>query len=99
MKECTDIKIARRRYGEKIGIKLLKAINFIDASSNLKALINNRIYNFHKLSGDRKEQFAIDIGSRRDGYRLILEFNEDDVFIKAVEITEITVKEMGNHYE
>lgn len=99
MKECTNIKIARKHYGEKIALRLLKAINFIVSSSNLKALINNRIYNFHKLSGDRKNQYAIDIGSRRDGYRLILEFDQDDVFVKAVEIDELTIKEMGNHYE
>lgn len=95
MKECTNIKIARKHYGEKIALRLLKAINFIESSSNLKALINNRIYNFHKLSGDRKNQYAIDIGSRRDGYRLILEFDQDDVFVKALRLTNLQSKKWG----
>lgn len=31
MKECTNIKIARKHYGEKIALRLLKAINFIES--------------------------------------------------------------------
>lgn len=98
-KQCTNLKIAKKEYGDKIALRLLKAINFIQEASNLSSLINFRPYHFHDLKGDRNGQYAIDIGSRRDGYRLIMEFSEEDVFVNAVHIEDIYLVEMGKHYE
>lgn len=98
-KQCTNLKIAKKEYGDKIGRKLFKAINFIQEAPNLSLIINFRSYHFHNLKGDRSGQYAIDIGSRRDGYRLVMEFNEEDVFRDAIYIEDIYLVEMGKHYE
>lgn len=98
-KQCTNLKIAKKEYGDKVAIRLFKAINFIQEVPNLSMVINFRAYHFHNLKGDRNGQYAIDIGSRRDGYRLIMEFNEEDVFKNAICIENIYLVEMGKHYE
>lgn len=100
-KSCTNYKFAKKQYNEKIADRLFKAINFIEEAESLKSVIEYRPFHFHDLNRDRKGEYAIDIGSRRDGYRLILMFYEtkDEVFNNAVNITEIIFKEMGNHYE
>ncbi|KGF10826.1 MAG: hypothetical protein KHZ78_07560 [Peptoniphilus sp. oral taxon 375] len=100
-KTCTNYRFAKKEYREKIADRLFKAINFIENAESLKSVIEFKPFNFHDLTKDRKGQYAIDIGTRRDGYRLILLFNEtkDEVFNNAINITEIIFKEMGNHYE
>ena len=98
-KQCTDLKVAKKEVGDKIGRRLLKAINFINEAPNLSLIIDFRPLHFHDLKADRKGQYAIDIGTRRDGYRLILEFDEEDVFVNAIYIEDIYIAEMGKHYE
>ncbi|MDO5028604.1 MAG: type II toxin-antitoxin system RelE/ParE family toxin [Bacillota bacterium] len=98
---CNDYKYAKKKLPLKIADKLFQTINFIENSSSLNTLIKYKPFNFHDLKGNRLGQYAIDIGSRRDGYRLIVKFNEskEEVFKNSIEITEIIVKEMGNHYD
>ncbi|MET3616609.1 proteic killer suppression protein [Peptoniphilus olsenii] len=100
-KLCTDYKFAKKNYIEKIAKKLYQAINFIENAENLKSVMEYRPFYFHDLKGDRSGQYAIDIGSRKDGYRLIilLEKPKDEVFNNAINITEVIFKEMGKHYE
>lgn len=95
------IRKQKKKYGEKVADKLFHAINFIDNAESLKTVISYRPFHFHDLKGDRKGQYVIDIGSRKDGYRLILLFNEtkDEVFNNSLNITDIIFKELGNHYE
>lgn len=98
---CTNLKEAKRKYPSKTAIKLLQTINFIEQASCLKTIIEYRPFRFHKLIGDRNNEYAIDIGPKKDGYRLIVRFDESvtDVFQNSIEITEMLVKEVGNHYE
>lgn len=98
-KQCTNLKVAKKEFGDKIGRRLLKAINFIENAPNLSLIIDFRPFHFHDLKADRKGQYAIDIGTRRDGYRLILEFDEEDVFVNAIYIEDVYIAEMGKHYE
>lgn len=100
-KVCLDLDYAKRKYPEKIAKELHKAKNFIISSETLLDVMNYKPYNFHDLKGDRKGQYAIDIGGRKGGYRLICSFQEEKeiVFAELIKITEIILKEMGNHYE
>lgn len=98
-KQCTNLKTAKKDYGDKIARKLLQAINFIQQAPNLSLIINYRPFHFHDLKADREGQYAIDIGSRRDGYRLIMKFDEGAVFEKSVYIEDVYLLEMGKHYE
>lgn len=100
-KLCKDYNYAKRMLPLKQAQKLYKAINFIEQASDLSAVLNFRPFNFHDLKGDRKGQYAIDIGSRRDGYRLIMEFDTDKVtvFSKPTSVKIVEIIEMGMHYE
>ncbi len=100
-KVCTDLKTAKKNYPDKIARKLHKVINFIEISNSLQDIINYSPFHFHSLKGDRLGQYAIDVGSRRDGYRLIVSFDQDkgEIIENSIKIKEILIKEMGNHYE
>jgi len=101
-KQCSDIRIAKKNFPEKIAMKLLKLINFIDAAENLESLINNPIYNFHALKGNMAGFYAMDIDGRSKPYRLIVSFddmNTGQVFSDAISIFEILIEEVSKHYE
>lgn len=100
-KLCSDYKYSKTKLPIKIATKLMQAINFIENATSLKAIMEFEPYNFHDLKGKRDGEYSIDIGSRRDGYRLILIFKEtkEKVFSNSIEITEVNIKEMGNHYD
>ena len=70
-------------------------------------LDNGKMFHFHKLSGNMDGFFAIDVKTRRDPWRIIiqpLDENEEpydpcniDEIAGVVRIVE--VKEVSNHYE
>lgn len=100
-KACIDFRTAQKKYPFKIAKRLMKAVGFIEEATSLKAIINNGIYRFHDLKGKRAGQYALDIGSTADGYRLIVTFEEgiDVIFSEPETVTKICIYEMGNYYE
>ncbi|MDR1701804.1 MAG: hypothetical protein LBR56_03400 [Sporomusaceae bacterium] len=107
-KLCTDLKEAKKKYSGEIPEKLLSVINFINSASNLTDLINYPPFHFHPLAGTRCGQYAIDIGGRRSGYRLIFMpinndgttcTNEQIYSASAVNVIIIQAEEVTNHYE
>ena len=90
-KQCTDLKTAKKLFGGNAAL-----------ATSLFARIN-----FHKLSGNMDGFFAIDVKTRRDPWRIIiqpLDENEEpydpcniDEIAGVVRIVE--VKELSNHYE
>ena len=104
-KQCTELKQAQRDFGPKIArklLKLLKLLNFIECAESLSSVINNRIYNFHALKGDRNGEYALDVDGRRSPYRLIVTFESsgiNDVFSNSIIIQSIEIEEVSKHYE
>ncbi len=101
-KQCTDLRQAKKDFPQKIAIKLLKLINFIEAADNLESVVNNPVYHFHDLKGDKKDIYALDIDGRRSPYRLLVTFEEDEigkVFTDSISIEAIIVEEVSKHYE
>lgn len=90
-----------------IAEKLHGLINLIESATNLKDIADMQIYHLHPLQGKREGKFALDIGGRKSGYRLIIvpldaagnEYTDKDVNIiyKATEL--IIAWEVSNHYE
>ncbi|MBV1758709.1 MAG: type II toxin-antitoxin system RelE/ParE family toxin [Dethiosulfatibacter sp.] len=105
-KICTDFKKAKKEIGPIVADKLHSLINFLESASSLMDIKNVPIYRLHPLKGDRKGQFAIDIG-RKLGWRLIIipeddEGNEWDItdINMVYELTNIIlVWEVSKHYE
>lgn len=101
-RQCRSLSVAKKEFSDKIAKKLIKLINFIDATENLKSLISNPVYHFHPLVGDKKGLYAMDIDGRSKSYRLIVSFdgyNTKQVFVEFVSIFEIKVEEVSKHYE
>lgn len=100
--QCTNLKIAKKNFPEKIAKKLLKLINLIETVENLRELQAFSWYRFHSLKGNLQGHYALDIDGRRSSYRLIVSFDEEDneqIFINSIEITDIRIEEVSKHYE
>lgn len=107
-KLCTDLKEAKKNLSGEVPGKLMGTINYINNANNLKDIINYSPFHFHSLKGNRKGQYAIDIGGRKTGYRLIfIAINNDGTTCAnnqvysatAINIVIIQVEEVTNHYE
>ena len=111
-KVCENLKEARKNFSGIIPEKLHAAINYIKSSSTIIDIINYRPFHFHDLEntnkGARKGQYAIDIGGRKSGVRLILipldangnKYTNEDVFgANAINIVIVQLEEVTNHYE
>lgn len=100
--QCTNLKKAKKDFPEKVALKLLRLINFIEAADNLNSVVNHPIYNFHDLKGKEKGLYAMDIDGRKSSYRLIVTFNDvakEQVFTNSISIETIKVEEVSKHYE
>ena len=106
-KICKNLKEAKKKFNRDIAEKLMSRINLLQSASNFKDIITLPFLNFHKLQGNLKDKFAIDIGSRRSGYRLILEpldingkkFKPCDIDKIMDSVKIILILEVSNHYE
>ncbi|OQQ77638.1 hypothetical protein BUE87_01405 [Ligilactobacillus salivarius] len=108
-KLCTNIAHAKRNMDSKIVTKLYSLINLLEESKNLQDVNAFLIYNLHKLVGDRSGNYALDIGERRAGYRLIIKPLDEDSnqkmnlndnlieFYSSIEI--VRIEEVSKHYE
>lgn len=99
-KQCTNLRIAKKDFSDKVAKKLHKLVNFIESADNLASVIAFPTYHFHDLKGDREGEYALDIDGRRGSCRLIVCFDEekDTVFSNAQSIRIIQIEEVSNHY-
>ncbi|WP_270635575.1 type II toxin-antitoxin system RelE/ParE family toxin [Limosilactobacillus mucosae] len=103
-KICTDIKKARKKYGEDIADELHSLINFLISSSNLQEVNSFQVYHLHGLSGDRDGEYALDINGRSSGYRLIIvpldsKLNKENITMFYESISIVRIEEVSKHYE
>ena len=111
--QCTSLTAAKKLFGgnKALAQSLLGRINAIRQAKNIKDIIVQPTFHFHKLDnrGGRNLEgyFAIDVKSRRDQWRLVLEpldenkkpyvpCNIDEIahIVRIVEIVEVS-----KHYE
>lgn len=103
---CTDYGRAKMQLGQEVATKLFAAVNYISSAKSLQDVKNYSAYNLHLLIGQRKGQYAIDLG-RKLGFRLIIiPLNEKDEewvaaqehdLLKATKV--VIIWEVNNHYE
>ena len=103
---CHDYRKAQKELGKQVAEKLFALMNLLENSECLYDIEAMRIYHLHPLSGERRGEFALDLG-RKLGYRLIViplddnekEWKETDLSIvyKATKI--VLVWEVSKHYE
>ena len=112
-KQCTDMKTASRLFGGNpiLVRSLLARINALSSAETIRDIIVQPQFHFHKLhNGNGKNLeglFAIDVKTRRDPWRIILQplnHNKEiyipcniDEIASVVRIVEIM--EVSKHYE
>jgi plasmid maintenance system killer protein len=112
-KVCTSVKAANALFGgnKPLAMSLLSRINAIQQAENIKDIIVQPAFHFHKLENKGGKEFrgyfAIDVKSRREPWRIVLEpldGNEEpfdpcniDEIASAVRV--IKIMEVSNHYE
>ncbi|MBQ8559768.1 MAG: type II toxin-antitoxin system RelE/ParE family toxin [Tyzzerella sp.] len=108
-KQCTSLKEARKLFGgnDSLARSLLSRINSLKNAEVIKDIILMPPFHFHKLEGDKEGYFAIDVKSRRDPWRIILQpLNENKEPYEPCNIDEIAgtvqivgIMEVSKHYE
>ena len=69
-KICTNELEAKAVYNEVMAKKIKRCIVAIRAADSIELLLKDRIYQCHKLTGNRKHQYAMHL---QEPYRLIFE--------------------------
>ena len=111
--QCTNMKAAKKLFSgnELLARSLLARINALKSAETIKDIIIQPTFYFHNLTNkngrDLEGYFAIDVKSRKEQWRIILQpLNEDkkiyepcniDQIAGIVKIIEIT--EVSKHYE
>lgn len=86
MKVCTNASYAERKYGSDMAEKIHQRIDEIDASETVEEMIQFHIGRCHKLNGNRKGQYAMDLIHPQ---RLIFEKRGNEIqIVNVIEITD-----------
>lgn len=111
--QCTNIKEAKRLFGgnKQLAVSLLARINALQEAPTLKDIIVQPQFHFHKLENKNRRNlkgyYAIDVKTRRDPWRIILQPLDsdqnpyEDVSIDTIAgiVTIVRIEEVSQHYE
>lgn len=89
-KECDDYRKAQSKYGDRCAKLLHQRVKQLKASFSLDEMVEFRIGRCHKLTGNLKGKYALDL---EHPYRLIVEPINDDcgevTGVKIVKLLEV----------
>ena len=108
-RQCTSKKDAMKLFGGNSLLvqRLFHRIEMIEQAEVIKDIIVFYPFHFHKLTGSREGDFAIDVKSRKDKWRIILRpMDENEQYYNPCHIDEIAstvtiveIREVSAHYE
>jgi plasmid maintenance system killer protein len=99
--DCNSAKKAARRWGSENARRLGQRLQEMEAAENLAQLFTLPAARCHQLSGDRDEQFAVDL---KHPFRLVFEVaddpvpRKDDGGIDRARVTSVEVMEVGDYH-
>ena len=111
--QCTNAKAAKKLFhgDQQLTVSLLSRINALQQAETLKDIIVQPTFHFHKLKNKGRKKlegyFAIDVKSRKDQWRIILQpldenekpyvpCNMDQI---AGKVSIVEISEVSKHYE
>ena len=107
--QCTSLKAATKLFGgdKHLATCLLARINAIERADVLKDIIAMPPFHFHNFRGKMEGYFAIDVKTRRDKWRIVLQpLDEEEQPFDPCHIDEIAaivkiveIREVSAHYE
>ena len=108
-KQCTDMKAAKKLFGgdKRLALSLMARITALEQADVIKDIVVMPTFRFHNLKGDKKGFFAIDVKSKIDKWRIILQpLDENETVFDPCNIDEIAsyvriveISEVSAHYE
>lgn len=112
-KLCEDLKVAKRFFDGNIMLanSLMARVNALKQADTIKDIIVQPAFHFHDLKNKNGRNlegyFAIDVKSRREKWRIILEpLDENEQSYNPCRIDEIAenvriveIREVSEHYE
>lgn len=112
-KQCESIKAAKQLFGgdEMLCQKLLARINAFKQAETIKDIVVQPMYHFHKLKHkkgrDLEDFFAIDVKSRKEQWRVIIQLLDSnrkpytpcDIDKLAGIVQIVKIMEVSKHYE
>lgn len=93
-KLCEDEKVARRKLGDKITMKLFQRVAEIRSADNLCVLRTLRATRCHPLHYDRKGQYAVDLIHPQ---RLVFLPEYDGIFDEKLVTDVVLIKVIDYH--
>ena len=103
------MKAAQKLFGgdKQLAIKLLARVNQIVAADVLRDIVLTQSLRFHSLQGNLDGYFAIDVKTRKEPWRIILQpLDENEEPYNPCNIDEISgkvriveIREVSKHYE
>ena len=107
--QCSSMQAATKLFGgdKNLAISLMARINAIENAYVIKDIIVMPSFHFHSLHGKLEGMFAIDVKSRRDKWRIILQpldkngepFDPCHIDKIADTVTIVEIREVSAHYE
>ena len=108
-RQCIDLKAAKKLFGgnDSLAISLLARINAMENAEIIKDIIAIKPFRFHKLHGSRDGEFAIDVKTKNDKWRIVLQpldknekiFDPCNIDEIATTVRIVEIKEVSPHYE
>ena len=108
-KQCNDLKEATKLFGgdKKMATSLFARINAIEQAEVIKDIIVMPTFRLHNLKGKLNGYFAIDVKTKRDKWRIVLQpLDEEEKTFDPCNIDEIAtvvkiveIREVSAHYE
>ena len=99
-KQCEDINLARRQWGEPVARKIIQRINELIAAERLCDISHLPPTRCHALTHNRKGQFAVDLTGQ---LRLVFQpINDDGLVLTGVEplhIYRVKILEVIDYHE
>ena len=102
--QCTSVKAAKKLFGGNVMLanSLMARINALKQADTIKDIIVQPVFHFHKLENkygrNLEGYFAIDVKSRREQWRIIIQpLDKDKKPYVPCNIDEIA--EVSKHYE
>ena len=111
--QCTNVKEAKKLFhGDvQLSVSLLARINALESAETLKDIVVQPAFHFHKLKNKNGRNlegyFAIDVKSRREQWRIILQpldedenpYNSCSIDLIAGRVKIVEISEVSKHYE
>jgi len=75
-KSVSDLKNINKNYGKITGKKILERLDILESADNLLIINEIEVLRLHKLGGNKKNQWSIDL---HQNWRLLFEITHDPI--------------------